>query len=179
MIRGQRSRHCPLCHHSEDQTGGSHSKWVKLPLEWDLRSVAGSTAGDVPGSALRQEGCCEHLQTENWRSWGAPSSVHGSLGDVEPLLPFIGSLSSTMSFSSLSGTPTTFVLCGGEPEMDIRLAITAPKPRSRSEADHGHALPGPLSFPLHFPGLGTSHTWSFLCQPGARYRAKPVLCLIG
>lgn len=120
-------------------------------------ALCGSLAGDIPGSMLRQVGCCEHPQMENWRSWGSLSSVHSFPEDLWPLFPFIG-YCLPMSCPSLCGIPTTFVLCGGELEMDIYLAVTAPKPQSRSEAGHGHALPGPLSFstfrgwahPTHF-----------------------------
>lgn len=64
------------------------------------------------------------MSTPRWKIGEAgahPPLFMTSLENMRPLLPFIGSLSSNMSVLSLSGTPTTLVLRGGEPEMDIYL----------------------------------------------------------
>lgn len=119
-------------------------------------ALCSSIAGDVPGSMLRQVGCCEHPQMENWRSWARPPLFMSSLEHMGPLLPFSGSLSSSMSVLSLSGTPTTLVLRGGEPEMDVSLAITAPSLRAEVRQVMAMPFQGPSASPL--PGLGTSHT---------------------
>lgn len=140
-------------------------------------ALCGSVAGDVPESMLRQVGCCEHPQMENWQSWGSPSSVHAFPGEhrASASLHWFTVFQYVCPFPIR--TPTTRVLRGGEPDMDAHLAITAPKPRSRSEAGYGHALPGPLSFSTS--GAGYIPHMSVLCQPGARYSAKPVLCFTG
>lgn len=175
--KGQGSHHCPLRCHSEAQIGEScgptqaGSNWL-----W-----SGFSALQQHSWRCLSQGACSDrwgvVSTPRWKIGEAgahPPLFMTSLENMRPLLPFIGSLSSNMSVLSLSGTPTTLVLHGGEPEMDVYLA---PKPRNRSEAGYGHALPGPLSFSTS--GAGHIPHMSVLCQPGARYNAKPVLSFIG